>query len=151
MTTALRNIEAQYPLPLASYSFHPQNSISCHSNQQPLLNQWHHLIEAIRQSATKSQWITLINPPFIPNDAYLKEIGLGEFYVRIVQFKTLSDGTNQHIQRCLQNGKSSVVAVWSNKQQDLPDIILNERPVGCRALVFSDYPTSRIATVHKLK
>jgi len=111
--------------------------VEFHAYDSPLLNQWHHLIASMRANANSRQWVTLINPPFIPNDQYLNEIGLGDYYVRIIRLAHNSEATTRYIQRCLQNGKSSVVAVWSNNIDELPDVLLNESPLGCQALVFS--------------
>jgi cell division inhibitor SulA len=111
--------------------------VEFHAFDAPILNQWHQLISAIREKANTRQWVTLINPPFIPNDAYLSKIGLGDHYVRVVRLKDDDSETTKYIQRCLQNGKSSVVAVWASQQHTLPDILLNDSPLGCQALVFT--------------
>jgi cell division inhibitor SulA len=112
--------------------------VQFHAFDAPILNQWHQLIAAIREKANTRQWVTLINPPFIPNDDYMAEIGLGEHYVRVIRLNNENSETTKYIQRCLQNGKSSVVAIWASQQHTLPDVLLNETPLGCQALVFTN-------------
>jgi len=122
---------------LNSIAYKARSFVEFHAYDSPLLNQWHHLISTIRASANTRQWVTLINPPFIPNDQYLTDIGLGDHYVRVIRLENTSAETTKYIQRCLQNGKSSVVAVWSNSNNELPEILLNDSPLSCQALVFS--------------
>jgi cell division inhibitor SulA len=119
-----------------SISVAAKSLISFHAYETPILQQWHQLISTIRDKANRRQWVTLINPPFIPNDAYLKEIGLGDHYVRVMRLEHNTPATSKYIQRCVQNGKSSVVAVWVSNREDLPDVLLNDSPIGCQALVF---------------
>jgi|TARA_B110000503_G_C7161494_1_gene419866 cell division inhibitor SulA len=135
-------IAVQQHAPLNQHFLHSMGEkaksfVEFHAYDSPLLNQWHHLIASMRANANKRQWVTLINPPFIPNDQYLNEIGLGDYYVRIIRLAHNSEATTRYIQRCVQNGKSSIVAVWSNRVDELPEVLLNESPLGCQALVFS--------------
>lgn len=109
------------------------------SNTSPLLHQWHQLINVIREKANRRQWVTLVNPPFIPNDHYLNEIGLGDHYVRVIRLEQNCEEKLKYIQQCVQNGKSSVVAIWSDDISELPNILLNDSPLSCQALVFSNY------------
>ncbi|WP_320822400.1 hypothetical protein [Reinekea sp.] len=142
-------IPAQGHAPLKQNFLHSMGEqarsfVEFHSYDAPLLNQWQQLIASMRANANSRQWVTLINPPFIPNDQYLNAIGLGDYYVRIVRLAHNSEASTRHIQRCLQNGKSSMVAVWSNKIEELPDILLNASPLGCQALVFSVTPQAEL-------
>ncbi len=117
------------------------NDVTYLSMCAPLLTQWHHLVSALRSTVTPSRWVTLIDPPFIPNDRYLREIGLGDSFVRIVRLNKKDTKENaRYIQQCIQNGKSSLVAVWANREDELPDIFDNERPVACKTLIFSNAP-----------
>ncbi len=121
---------------MPSMAYSSSALVDFQANSTPLLNQWYQLISAIRTRAIQSQWVTLINPPFIPNEQYLKSIGLEDYYVRIVRFDESSDMTTQYIQNCLQNGKSAVVAVWANSHKILPDILWDNGRISCKALVF---------------
>ncbi|WP_196157838.1 hypothetical protein [Reinekea sp. G2M2-21] len=131
--------EAPYRQPIITSLIHKARSVvHFHAYDSPILNQWHQLLSAIREKANSRQWVTLINPPFIPNDRYMREIGLGDHYVRVIRLDNSDIATVSYIQRCLQNGKSAVVAVWANNPNELPDILLNGSPLGCQALVFTN-------------
>ncbi len=104
----------------------------------PLINQWHHLIAAIREKSSSKQWITLVNPPFIPNDQYLKEIGLGDHYIRIIQISEQNPSLKKYIRLCVQNGKSALVAIWSMQDEQLPEILQDNDALSCRTLLFSN-------------
>ena len=124
--------------PLAQFANKAKSLIQFYAYDSPLLNQWCQLISTIRENANTRQWVTLINPPFIPNDQYLKEIGLQNHYLRIVRLDSQCPQTTNYIQKCLQNGKSTVVAVWASNVRELPEILLNDAPLSCQALVFTD-------------
>ena len=126
---------------LANVAAKARALVEFYAYDAPLLNQWHQLIEIMRQRANKRQWVTLINPPFIPNDKYLQDIGLGDHYVRVIRLKSANPESIRYIRNCLQNGKSSIVAVWASHTNDLPDILFNETHLGCQALVFSQSST----------
>ena len=128
-----------YGIPdFATYVSKAKSFIQFYAFDAPLLNQWCQLISIIREKANTQQWVTLINPPFIPNERYLRDIGLGDHYVRVIRLDSGCSASSRYIQRCLQNGKSSVVAVWASKVTELPDILLNDSPLACQALVFTD-------------
>lgn len=103
----------------------------------PLLQQWEQLIEAICEDANTRQWVTLVNPPFIPNDRYLRQIGLANHYIRVVRLHQQSKDTENYIRQCVQNGKSSLVAIWADACLNLPEELQDEQRVSCRTLVFS--------------
>lgn len=107
----------------------------------PLANQCHYLIDAIRQVKNARLWVTLIDPPFLPNKGYLSMLGLGHFTIRIVRLKGLSPAEKQHcLEQCVLNGKSSLVAIWSTARADIPAILNDEgleTPL-CQTLVFEN-------------
>lgn len=108
-----------------------------YSAETSLLEQWHQLIDAIREDGNPRQWVTLVNPPFIPNDRYLREIGLSNHYIRVVRLSQHSKSTEDYIQQCVQNGKSSLVAVWLENTDLLPDVLKVDSQLSCRTLVFT--------------
>ena len=115
--------------PLQRYEYHT-----------PVLNQWQYLLAAIRDKGPTKQWVTLINPPFIPNDRYLQEIGLDQHYIRIVRLCEHNPSIKNYIQRCLINGKSALVAIWSTQPDTLPEILQSKSGFTCRTLLFSNEP-----------
>jgi len=125
-------------LVFADFARKAKSYIQFYAYDTPLLNQWCQLISTIRENANHRQWVTLINPPFIPNDHYLRDIGLGNHYLRIIRLDSECSATSSYIQKCLQNGKSSVVAVWARQCGELPNILLNDSPLACQAIVFTD-------------
>ncbi|MEJ2045280.1 MAG: hypothetical protein P8X74_15320 [Reinekea sp.] len=116
-----------------------QSRLQRYDYQTPLLNQWQYLVAAIKEKPLTHQWVTLINPPFIPNDQYLNDIGLGTHYIRIIRLSEQSPSIKKYIQRCLQNGKSALVVIWSTQAGQLPEILNDNNALSCQALVFSDH------------
>lgn len=114
------------------------NQVTHRSLQAPVLEQWQQLVHAMQHSANTRQWVTLINPPFIPNERYLAQIGLANHYLRIVRIDENNSESKRSIQRCLQNGKSSLVALWLNDSQEWDELFADDARLGCKALVFSD-------------
>lgn len=123
--------------PLSQVSRSTNTKVEFHSYDSPLINQWHHLISAIKKNGNAHQWVTLINPPFIPNHQYLKNIKLGDYSIRIVKLPTGADSSKQVIEQCLRNGKSSMVALWSDVSGELPSTLNDSAQNSCPTLVFS--------------
>ncbi len=134
-TTNNHNIDHSLMDALASRT---RSMVDYQAFNTPVLQQWQQLISKIRNSANGNQWVTLINPPFIPNDKYLNEIGLGHCYIRVIKLDENNENSKRYIQQCLQNGKSSIVALWASNELGLPEILLNDAPVACQALVFAE-------------
>lgn len=111
----------------------------------PLANQCHYLLEGIRNVKNTGLWITLIDPPFLPNKSYLAKIGLGHYVIRVVRLNGKSPEIKQQcIEQCLLNGKSGLVAIWSTQNTEIPNILKDdglETPL-CQTLVFEKKTTS---------
>lgn len=115
------------------------SSIEFHRHDLPILNQWHQLLNAIRHNASSTQWVTLVNPPFIPNKQYLSKVGLGGYHIRVLRLEETHQHSQHHIEQCLLNGKSGLVALWSNQPSSLPKVITQSDNIECNALVFSSF------------
>ena len=139
MITAHYNYSRQTGL-FAMMAQQNQSKVDHQDANSPILEQWHHLIDAIRSNANPRQWVTLVNPPFIPNDRYLRDIGLSNHYIRVVRLSQNAPDTEEYIQQCVQNGKSSLVAIWADGIHELPDVLQDEGRLSCRTLVFSSTP-----------
>jgi cell division inhibitor SulA len=111
----------------------------------PLINQCHYLVEGIRNVKNSGLWITLIDPPFLPNKSYLSKIGLGHYAVRVVRLNGKSPAFKQQcIEQCVLNGKSGLVAIWSTHHTEVPSILKDddlETPL-CQTMVFEKKSSS---------
>lgn len=132
---AVNTLDNQHSISCSQFHASEQAKAQLLSSSTPLLNQWHHLIGAMR-TAGRHQWVTLINPPFIPNEKYLNHLGLGDLYIRTVWLKSGDQNTERYVRKCLQNGKSTLVAIWLDEVL-LPEDIISQGLFNCSSLVFS--------------
>jgi cell division inhibitor SulA len=133
MLTTIRNYSKAFQLPVqASGSVAISQEI--HSINAPLFTQWHKLVSALK-TADNQQWVTLINPPFIPDDSFLERSGLANCYIRIVMLKEHNPNTLRYIQQSMHNGKSTLVAAWLNNEE-LAMEFQEETRSRCHTLLF---------------
>ncbi|MFQ3282645.1 hypothetical protein [Reinekea sp.] len=142
MTTQL--VQSQYLTQIVQAP-KPRRALRFFDYCSPLLNQFHYLVEGIRHVTNSGLWITLIDPPFLPNKHHLTKIGLGHYAVRVVRLNGKSAALKQQcIEQCVLNGKSGLVAIWSTHHTEVPSILKDddlETPL-CQTLVFEKRTTS---------
>lgn len=129
------NSFAPYAMP-PGYRYWQESNVSRFSAELSMANQYQILLEQIRVNASHRLWVTLINPPFIPNEEYLASVGLSNYYVRIIHLNESDRNFAQYIRQLVQNGKSSLVAYWCNNEL-YPDFVFDDIDVvSCKTLIF---------------
>ncbi|TCS42602.1 hypothetical protein [Reinekea marinisedimentorum] len=131
MLTSAQSVSNPYP-PVHLVTATGEQQV--HSICAPLFTQWHRLLGTIKNTDRK-QWITLINPPFKPDDRFLEASGLGHCYFRIVILKEHNPSTLKYIRQSMLNGKSSLVAAWLNSE-DMAREFQDVSHCKCKTLLF---------------
>ena len=122
-----------------------ETNIELASSEAPLFAQWHRLLAALAE-ASEQKWITLINPPFVPDEQSLAAYGISKRFFRVLTLSETNPNTQKHIVRSIYNEKSSLVAAWLDHPalvDDIKNLIadntaeFNSKSSACKTLLFS--------------